>query len=410
MTRSIQTLAKHPRHRPVHRLRSGRDAAPVRWAALLGALVGLLLSGQVPAAALDLIVMQRDDRQLRVEGKVIVEAADGGLLLMTADGAYWTVQPDDIRERRTDDRPFEPLTADELGEELLNEMPPGFHIHTTAHYVICYNTSREYAQWCGALYERLYRAFYNFWTRKGLDLHEPEVPLVALVFAGQRSYQRYARDDLGDAVDSVVGYYSLRTNRVTMYDLTGLEKLRRPGARRDSAEAINRLLNQPAAEPLVATIIHEATHQLAFNCGLQTRYSDIPLWLSEGIALYFETPDLGSSQGWRGIGAVNRSRLTAFRRSLRARQEDSLKSLIATDERLRNVRTAAAAYAEAWALNYFLIRQHQRQYIGYLKSIAAKKPLVWDKPEQRIQQFREHFGEDLKQLDAELVRSTLRLR
>ena len=44
----------------------------------------------------------------------------------------------------------------------------------------------------------------------------------------------------------------------------------------------------------MATIVHEATHQIAFNCGMQQRYADIPLWLCEGMAVYFEAPDLAS--------------------------------------------------------------------------------------------------------------------
>ena len=67
---------------------------------------------------------------------------------------------------------------------------------------------------------------------------------------------------------------------------------------------------------MVATIIHEATHQLAFNRGLQARFADVPLWVSEGIALYFETPDLRNSRGWQTVGAVNRVRLDRFRQYL----------------------------------------------------------------------------------------------
>ena len=96
------------------------------------------------------------------------------------------------------------------------------------------------------------------------------------------------------------------------------------------------MLAQPQAEPLVATIIHEATHQIAFNCGLQTRFADIPLWVSEGIAVYFETPDLTNSKGWKEIGAVNRPRLDRFREYLTRRPADSLSTLISDDTRLRD--------------------------------------------------------------------------
>ena len=139
----------------------------------------------------------------------------------------------------------------------------------------------------------------------------------------------------------------------------------------------------------VATIVHEATHQIAFNCGLHTRYSDCPMWFSEGIAVYFETPDLHSPKGWSGIGAVNRPRLAQFQQYLRSRPHDSLRTLISNDKRFRDPKQALDAYAEAWALTYFLLQQHRKQYVEYLRMLSAKKPLLEDGPEKRLAQFQQ---------------------
>lgn len=339
----------------------------------------------------------------------MVEAADGGLLLKATDGQIWAVQPEEIVKRSRDDQPFAPLTAEELSRQLLAEMPDGFQIHTTAHYVVCFNTSREYAQWCGALYERLYRAFENYWERRGFKLHDPDGPLVALVFDSQASYAEYAKAELGEATGSVIGYYSLRTNRVTMYDLTGLDAIRQAGDRRTTAAQINQILSRPEAERTVATIIHEATHQLAFNLGLQTRFADIPLWVSEGLAVYFETPDLKRNRGWAAIGGVNYVRLNQFRRYLAQRPANSLLSLLTGDDRFRNTATALDAYAEAWALNYYLLRVHPDKYAKYLKQLAEKTPLVNDDPKARLEQFQAVFG-DLATLDADFIRQMQRVR
>jgi hypothetical protein len=330
-------------------------------------------------------------------------------LVLTPDGVLWTVPPEELVEHTKDDVPFSPYSRDELTRRLLAELPRGFDTLQTTHYLICHNTSKAYAQWCGSLFERLYLAFTNYWSRKDFPLHEPQFPLVALVFADRQSYANYARDELGDAVESIVGYYSLRSNRMTMYDLTGIQALRRPGDHRGSTAEINQMLARPEAERTVATVIHEATHQIAFNCGLQTRYADIPLWVSEGIAVYFETPDLSSARGWRTIGAVNGLRLAQFRQYLPRRPAGSLASLIADDARLRSAKQSADAYAEAWALNYFLLKQRGKQYDAYLKLLAEKGPLVWDKPEGRLQQFKDAFG-DLEQLDTDFVRAMSKLR
>ena len=360
--------------------------------------------------ALDQVVMEEDGKSVRLSGKVLTEAQNGGLLVQDQEGVLIAVQPQQLVSRTRDDTPFSFLSAEELQARLLERLPSGFRAHTTLHYLICYNTSPVYAKWCGSLYERLFQAFYNYWERRGLKLKEPELPLVALVFADQSSYERSARSELGDASLSVVGFYSLRTNRVTMFDLTGSHGLRGPVGRFTSTAQISSLLMQPSAERLVATIIHEATHQIAYNCSLHTRYADIPQWVSEGLAVFFETPDLRSSQGWRNIGGVSASRLAQFRHYLATRPPESLRSLVEDNKRFRQTGTALDAYAEAWALQHFLITMRLSAYVRYLRKLSEKSPLIYDTPEQRWAEFREAFGEDPAALDTEFLRyvSTLR--
>lgn len=378
----------------------------VRYIALLTGLIGLgvWIAGTTPAAALDHVTIKRDGNEQIVSGRTIVMAQDGGLLVQSADGGLWTIEPQEIVKKSSDDQPFVPLTADELGKQMLKQLPKGFEQFSTANYVILYNTSKPYAQWCGALFEQLYKVFTNYWSRRGFELHKPEFPLVAVVFADQASYAQWSQPELGDAAGAIIGYYSLATNRMTMYDLTGVEALRRPGNQRSTAEQINAMLSQPQAERTVATIIHEATHQVALNVGLQTRYADVPLWVSEGIAVYFETPDMKSLKGWGNIGGVNRVRLNVFRDYLKRRTPDALESLIADDKRFRDTRTGNDAYAEAWALNYFLLNKKSKQYYEYTAKLAAKPMLIWDEPEVRLREFRESFGDDLKKLDVEFLR------
>jgi hypothetical protein len=252
-------------------------------------------------------------------------------------------------------------------------------------------------------------AFTNYWPHKGFELKEPEFPLVAIVFADKNAYTAFARNELGRVSGSMVGYFSLQTNRMTMCDLTGVESSGRYAKRASTAAEINQVFNRPGATQTVATIVHEATHQIAFNCGLHTRFSDCPLWFVEGIAVYFETPDLSSAKGWRGIGMINEPRLLQFHDYLRSRPPDSLKTLLTTDTRLRSAAEGLNAYAEAWALTYYLMRQRPKEYVAYLKMLSEKKPLLEDSPKQRLEQFERIFG-DWKQLDVELLRYMSRLR
>lgn len=361
-----------------------------------------------PALAIDYVTLEKEGIRHQIQGRVVVEAQDGGLLVMDRTGKLWTVTPEEKREHTTDELPFKPFNPEEMGKEILKELPKGFQVHTTAHYVICYDTSRGYARWCGTLLERLYGTFTNFWDKKKFDLNEPEMPMVAVVFSDKATFHRYMEADIGRS-SAIVGYYNLINNRVAMYDLTGVQKDRPAGQRERTRAEISKILARPEAGMTVATIVHEATHQIAFNCGLQTRLADVPFWLSEGVAMHFETPNLGSSGGWRGIGKTNPSRLSRFRKYQQERSNDSLHTLLSTDKRLQTSEGVLEAYAESWALVHHLIKRRPKQFVAYMKMLSQKPPLRQDSPEDRIKQFEEAFG-DLEKFDREFIKQMKRVR
>lgn len=356
------------------------------------------------ASAIDRVTFDDGEQQRRETGRVLVQAQDGGMMFEGQDGQLWTLFPKQNPKLTRDEVPFTYLTRKQLTRNVLAELPDGFRVHETQNYLVFYDTSRAYAQWCGALFEQLQRAFMNFWRRKGLKLEQPR-PLVAIIFRDRAGYVRYGQPELGSAADSVIGYYSLKTNRITTFDLTGLEQLRRPGDGGGSSRHIRRILARPAAEKTVATVIHEATHQIAFNSGLQQRFADNPLWLSEGLAIYFEAPDLGSNRGWSRIGSLHPARLETMRRYLPNRPQDSLFTLLTDDKRLREVSTAAEGYAESWALCYFLIRNHPKEFREYMKLISEKPVLGSDSAEVRVSDFERSFGVSWRQLDQQFMRS-----
>jgi hypothetical protein len=361
------------------------------------------------------VEFQQDGRTHDVVGRIKIEAADGGMLLEADDGILWTIQPDEVLNRKDLDKPFTPLTAEELSEKMLAKLPAGFRVHTTPHYVVCYNTSRTYAVWTSSLLERLLKAFTNYWEKQGLELHEPTFPLPVMVFANRQMYDAASREDLPGGTGNIVGFYSLRSNCVNMFDLTGAEAVRdvassrSAGLRRGSMRELNQMLSQPAAVPLVATIVHEATHQIAFNCGLASRFADIPLWQCEGMAVYFEAPDLASTRGWRGIGRVNYPRLAKFQSNLPNWNDKTLAQMVSTDDRFRNPQTAVDAYADAWALNYFLIKYRAREYADYLRMLSEKSQLIPDASDTRLEEFRKHFG-DLKTLEQDFLKQMSRVK
>ena len=383
---------------------SGRAAAVAGESATPGSLPAKpAAAGEAVSLAFgEQIEFAAEQGQRKLTGRMVLVAQDGGWLFQGRDGVLWAVPPGQQRGRASLPAPLPALSPEEYGRHLTAELPRGFEVYQTAHYVILHDTSRAYAQWCGALFERLYMAFHNYWTRKGLKLHDPPFPLCAIVFADEKNYLKYSRPVLGEAADSMIGYYHLMTNRMVMFDLTGRAG-QRGASRAATVAAINDSLSQGESLRTVATIIHEATHQIAFNCGMHTRLSDTPLWLCEGLAIYFETPDLSSSKGWRGIGAVNGPRVAQWRDYLRRRPADSLVRLIEDDRRFRDARQSLDAYAEAWLLTYFLINQRSKAYLDYVTLVSAKPPLIEDGAEKRRAEFEQHFG-PIDKLDRDLLR------
>lgn len=350
------------------------------------------------------VTLQENGRQLTVAGNILVEAQDGGLLLLDRAGRLWNITPDKLRQRTPTDLSFTPLSSRELGKTLQQEFGKEYRITFTRHYVLCSKAGRYYTRWCGTVLERVLSAFLKQWSGERLKQHEPAFPLVAVIFADEKEFAAYATRDAGPGLATAVGYYSVRTNRIVLRDLTA-------GAGNPAPRSMTEVTRRLARVPFnVATVVHEATHQAAFNCGLQRRYADNPLWLTEGLAMYFETPDLRNPKGWRAVGKVNPFRLQPFRDFLTQRRKaDSLRTLLQDGRRFREKQTAADAYAEAWALFYFLMKTRRPQLERYLQRLSQKKPLRWSSPEQRLQEFRDIFG-DPAQLDAEFVRFFTRRR
>lgn len=381
------------------------------WLVLLCS--GLLLAAPLPAQspsraqaksepALPLYEFTFLDAQQQaqtLQAAQIVEARDGGVVMLSRDGRLLTATPEQLKQKRKLDEPFTPLGKAELTAELQREYGADFEVTQTKHFTICSQAGKRYSQWCGYLFERLYKVLHNHWDSKELPLHEPEVPLIAVIFKDRAAFEAYASQILGEGAAGTHGFYSIQSNRMVLYDLTAA-----PGERPayNDADILRKLRKSPFN---IATVIHECTHQIAFNVGLHTRFADNPLWLTEGMATYFETPDLRSKTGWRTVGRPNPWRLRQFIDYARSRRKaDSLQTLISSDERFQDAELVLDTYAEAWAFTYFLIKTHRRQYEEYLSLIAARKPLIWATPEERLKVFQSVFGEDLARLDQEFLK------
>ena len=382
-----------------------RTCVPAAWLSLAATALVACAAADEPPPPRERVEVRSAAGPRTLEGTLVVEAQDGGLLLELADQRYELLQPDQIVARRPGAAARPAATPRELGRRILGELPAGFDVHVTRHYVVCFDTSREYAVWCAALFERLSETLVTYWTNAGLDIRRPDRPLVVVIFADRQAYEAFAARDLGAAADRVVGYYNLLSNRVTTFDLTGSDSLPRPAGRRPGYAGLE-ILASPEAAGLVATLVHEATHQMAFNTGMHRRLAPVPLWVSEGIATCFETPDLAHARGWKGIGGVNTSRLDRF---LQGSRPGGLREIVAGDEPFRRTADGLDAYARAWALTHYLMKTRRDAFAGYLRTIAGKQPCGPDSPERRLEEFAAAFGATPDALEPEVQRMMARL-
>lgn len=350
----------------------------------------------------DDVTFKLKGQEVTVQGNIVGEDGIGTLLLEAPDTRHYFIRASDVLARDKGAAPVPLYNDRQLRSHLLDEYGKRFRLHSTRRYLVCYSCSPEFAKEAGALFERAYAVFTNYFSKKGgFRYKKPPQRLVAVIFASRAEFVAALRDEVGSLASQSAGVYVHQFNRMYLYDSFGDTPLANV-ARNDRRKA-QRLAGR-LHERNVSTVIHEAIHQIAYNVGFHTRNTVNPLWFVEGMATYFESPDLDSRGGWKGVGKINRERLLQFRTTFRQRSKSSLKRLILNDSLLRDPKTALDGYAEAWAFTYFLARAKTSAYMDYVRLINERTPLSPDTPEIRLREFRKAFRKSPEALELDFRR------
>lgn len=326
----------------------------------------------------------------------MAEIPNSALLLEERNGRLHQVSARQLQSREDTREPFVPFTSAELATDLLQQVPAGFEITETEHYVLCSNSASEYVEFLGKLLEVVFDQYFLFMAEQKIEVTEPAFRLPIVIFASSSEFQAFsAKQHPEISFADTPGYYSVTDNQTLLLDLTGDRSIR-------SASTIRRRL---AEKPLqVATVVHEAVHQLAFNSGLQVRMADNPLWISEGLAMYFETASSRSSLLWNRPGLVNPRHQPAFMKLVEANQvSGGMNTLIESDSAFLNAAEMPAAYAKAWALTHYLVRDEKSGMQKFLRNHMQRKPMVGLTAEERTQEFLTAFGKLPDEMEQDLV-------
>jgi Protein of unknown function (DUF1570) len=350
------------------------------WCAVWMALVCVWLLGNACAAAEADFMFRAsvDGRQL--EGKPLRWSADE-IMLLGRDGQLYEFDPKTAEAAAKTGPRFIGYSLPEMKRALLEEFGERFDVSTTSHYVVV-SPRGSGGQWADR-FEQLYKRFNHYFRVRGFTTQEPPYPLVAIVYRDQAEYYRAAAAGGTALQPGTLGHFDPKSNRVFLFDLT--------------SEGADWSQN-------AETIIHEATHQVAYNTGIHKRFTVEPQWVVEGLATMFEAPGVWNAQYDKTQSdRINRGRLESFEKyAANRRRPGALAELIAGDQRFRT--DVDGAYAEAWALSFYLSETQPRLYATYLAK-TAERPLFGDySATERMADFQQVFGADMKMLETKFLR------
>ncbi len=214
--------------------------------------------------------------------------------------------------------------------------------------------------------EALAKSYQKHFHDRGFAVALPRRKITVVVLAGPKSYAAFLGEDPGQEVG---GHYDLDANRLVTFDF------------------------QTSARANTFTLVHEATHQLTFNTGLLDREGDVPVCISEGLAMYAETWLKASPK----LGQVNRRRLNELREG-RDWFPIPLAELLTRDGLFDDPATQHVAYAESWVLVYYLLKNRDwaLKLRDYLVAIRPRRD-----PANRLADAEAHFG-TLSKLETKL--------
>lgn len=351
------------------------------------------------AAESDSLVEVRDGKTVTT-GKLLAQDKQRAVLL-DRTGRLHDLELNAIKLEATRSQ-FQSLSVMDLRNQLSREFGKGFGIGSTRHYLVLAPAGRatDYAK----VFEDQYATLQRYFKTRGFTLNDPQFPLVAVVFPARKDFVEYAKGEGSKAMSNMQGYYSPRTNRVALFETQGRSVATNIEPLQSLRPTSHSLFGTTESE-LKSTMIHEATHQIAYNIGLHSRLGEVPRWVVEGMATAFEPDGMRSTlAGSQPQQRINRERYLTFQNFVKSgrRPSKSLRSFIESEALYDSA--VLDFYAQSWALTFFLVETRPRNYSAYLKRIAARDPFVAYPAKERLTDFQETIHADIDWFDMQFVK------
>jgi hypothetical protein len=260
------------------------------------------------------------------------------------------------------------------------------HVCRTAHFLIQHDASPAWGIALGEHLESLARQFYRQMAVLGARQQETLVapaPLDWLCLTAGASRDPQTRTRLKANYDTRLH----RTELVWTSENDGSDDDETFSADASAFEPDGLTFQGNNRRMMFTRLSHEIAHQLAFDCGLQKRGVMYPLWLAEGLATNFESPDdevhfLGPNTSRSG-----RLRQLADRKALM-----SVSKLIAiTTPQGLSEDDRIDFYAQAWGLFRYLAIERTSDLTAHLSKLASL-PCGQRTPAELEEEVRCSFG------------------
>jgi len=212
--------------------------------------------------------------------------------------------------------------------------------------------------------------FEKYFAKHKIGLDRPQFTSIVIVLRSRKDFDRYMHNEIKLHNRNVAGFYSRLSNRMVTYDPSGL--VRKPSQK-------SWLLGSH-------TMFHESAHQLAFNRGIHNRFSPPPLWLSEGLAMLFET------------SGTNKKRLATLRKFYGERKiTGQMDRLIVNDTLFQT--DPELAYSLAWGMANYLSTKNPKAFFEFLNADGERPNFHFFPPPERLKMFAKHFGSNIEEIE-----------
>lgn len=361
----------HPPSRTAFRF--GLAACCLLWAAGMH-------SAEFPEKT-QVLMVRHPDFPEPVPAKVLCIERGTAFVYLPTGEIHWAL----ASEMTPTDKPFKPMSFDELGKHLTATKFHGFKTASSKRYLYIYNCSDKFRFGTSRILESMFVPLEQYFKREKIPTEEPEFPLVVVIFSTYQQMREYKEVD-----PNVVAFYEPVTNRVVLTEYSRL-------VQRDPEIGI------PQA---FGTIAHEGVHQILHNIGVQRRLTRWPAWISEGLAEYFAPLEVSQNGTWKGVGKRNDLRMLEL---TRLPAPDPSRATL-TEQTVTAPQLTSTGYATAWALTHFLAEKRKKQLVEYIRDVAKMRALEEVDPEKEIDRFKKYFGDDLFKLETGLHQHVLSLQ